>query len=129
MEVVVAVAFVAGSPAPSSGIAPAGVAGVRPHEVWNGDRRRYRSSGTAASREGSKHILTGGGKTGEMKRHIGARITEGEINGAPVPGGWPNRGPFRVVGEALARLFGRRDSRDAEDVTDPPDDARSEPEK
>ena len=64
-----------------------------------------------------------------MKRDIGTRITEGEIYGAPVPGGWPNRGPFRVVGEALARLFGRRDSRDAEDVTDPADDAWSEPEK
>jgi hypothetical protein len=64
-----------------------------------------------------------------MKRHIGARITEGEIYGAPVPGGWPNRGPFRVVGEALARLFGRRDSCDPEVVTDRPDDGRSRPEK
>ena len=54
--------------------------------------------------------MTGGGKTGEMKRHIGARITEGEIYGAPVPGGWPNRGPLPVVGEARARLFSRRDS-------------------
>jgi hypothetical protein len=35
-----------------------------------------------------------------MKRHLHAKITEGEISGAPVPGGWPNRGPFRVVAEA-----------------------------
>lgn len=43
-----------------------------------------------------------------MKRHLHSRITEGEIYGAPVPGGWPNRGPFRVVSEALRKLFGSR---------------------
>jgi hypothetical protein len=64
-----------------------------------------------------------------MKRHIVSRITNGGVYGTPVPGGWPNRGPFRVVGEALARLFGRRVSGDAKDVTDRPDDGGSEPEK
>ena len=59
-----------------------------------------------------------------MKRHLQARITEGEIYGAPVPGGWPNRGPFRVVGDALGRLFRR--SHHGEDGKDRPDDGRSE---
>jgi len=64
-----------------------------------------------------------------MKRQLHAKITEGEIYGAPVPGGWPNRGPFRVVGEAVGRLFRRRESPDGEGVTDRPKDGSSEPGK
>lgn len=37
-----------------------------------------------------------------------AKITDGEIYGAPVPGGWPDRGPFQVLGDALGRVFSRR---------------------
>lgn len=50
-------------------------------------------------------------QTGEMHRHVNARITEGEIYGAPVPGGWPDKGPFRILGDALGRRFGRRSSK------------------
>jgi hypothetical protein len=39
-----------------------------------------------------------------------AKIIEGEIYGAPVPGGWPNRGPFQVLAHALGRVFSRRKS-------------------
>lgn len=68
-------------------------------------------------------------KTGEMKRHLGAGIAEGEIYGCPVPGGWPNRGPFRVVGDALGRLFRTGKSADRDEVTHRPDDDRSAPDK
>ncbi len=64
-----------------------------------------------------------------MRRHLGAGVTEGEIYGAPVPGGWPNRGPFRVVGDAVGRVFRKRKSADREEVTHRPDDDRSVPEK
>ncbi len=40
-------------------------------------------------------------------------ITEGEIYGAPVPGGWPDRGPFHILGNALGRVFSRRKSGDS----------------
>lgn len=43
-----------------------------------------------------------------MKPDPKAEITEGEIYAAPVPGGWPDRGPFEVLGNALGRVFGRR---------------------
>lgn len=45
-----------------------------------------------------------------MRPEPKAAITEGEIYGAPVPGGWPDRGPFKVFGNALGRLFHRRRS-------------------
>jgi hypothetical protein len=64
-----------------------------------------------------------------MRRHLGAGITEGEIYGSPVPGGWPNRGPFRVVGDALGRLFRKGKSADRDEVTNRPDDDRSVPDK
>ncbi len=64
-----------------------------------------------------------------MRRHLGAGITEGEIYGAPVPGGWPNRGPFRVVGDALGRLFRAGKPADRDAVTHRPDDDRSAPDK
>ncbi len=47
-----------------------------------------------------------------MKRHPNAKIVDGEIYGAPVPGGWPDRGPFQVLGDALGGLFRRRNSKD-----------------
>ncbi len=62
-----------------------------------------------------------------MSRHVEARITQGEMYGAPVPGGWPHRGPFRVVGDAAVRLFRKRKSVDGEDGAR--DDDRSVPEK
>ncbi len=64
-----------------------------------------------------------------MRRHLGAGITEGEIYGAPVPGGWPNRGPFRVVGDALGRIFPRRKSATREEVTSRPYDDGSLPDQ
>ena len=45
-----------------------------------------------------------------MKRDPKAEITEGEIYGVPVPGGWPDRGPFQVLRNALGKIFGRRKS-------------------
>ena len=48
-----------------------------------------------------------------MKPHPNAKITDGEIYGAPVPGGWPDRGPLQVIGDALGRFFGRRCQRTA----------------
>ena len=48
-----------------------------------------------------------------MNRDPEAKITEGEIYGAPVPGGWPDRGPFQVLGNALGRVFSRRKSGDS----------------
>ncbi len=64
-----------------------------------------------------------------MRRRLGAAITEGEIYGAPVSGGWPNRGPFRVVGDAVGRLFRKRKSADREEVTHRPYDDQSAPDK
>jgi len=45
-----------------------------------------------------------------MKSRPTTKIVEGEIYGAPVPGGWPDSGPFRVLRDGLARGFGRRTS-------------------
>ncbi len=73
--------------------------------------------------------MPGGSKTGEMRRHFRAAITEGEIYGAPVPGGWPNRGPFRVVGDTVGRIFRRRKSTTHEEVTHRPDDDPSVPDR
>lgn len=64
-----------------------------------------------------------------MKRHMRASIIEGEIYGAPVPAGWPNRGPFRIVAQALARLFGRREDRESDEGRHHRRDGRSEPDK
>ena len=50
-----------------------------------------------------------------MKPDPKSEITEGEIYGAPVPGGWSERGPFQVLGDALSRVVGRRRSGDRAD--------------
>ena len=49
-------------------------------------------------------------KAGGDETLCNARIIEGEIYGVPVPGGSPNRGPFRVIRDALAKLRRRRTS-------------------
>ncbi len=55
-----------------------------------------------------------------------AKIIEGEIYGAPVPGGWPNRGPFQVLGHALGRVFSRRNSKAHPEAQRPPAGANPE---
>ena len=56
--------------------------------------------------------LHGADKTLDVaKEH---RIVEGEMLGAPVPGGWPDKGPF----EALMRRIRRRRSQDETPHTD-----------
>ena len=62
-----------------------------------------------------------------MKPDPKSKITEGEIYGAPVPGGWPDRGPFQVLGNALSRVFGRRRSGDRADERRRPADDDREP--
>ncbi len=60
-----------------------------------------------------------------MKRQPVAKITEGEIYGAPVPGGWPDRGPFQVLGDTLGRVFGRRSRKNRSEEQRPPADDSS----
>lgn len=55
-----------------------------------------------------------------MKPDPHAKIIEGEVYGTPVPGGWPDRGPFQVLGHALGRVFRRRNSRAHAKVRRPP---------
>ena len=56
-----------------------------------------------------------------------AKITDGEIYGAPVPGGWPGRGPFQVLGDALGRVFSRRKSTDGAEARRRPAGDTSQP--
>ena len=56
-----------------------------------------------------------------VKAHPNAKITEGEIYGAPVPGGWPDRGPFQVLGHALRRVFSRRSGKSRVGEQRPPE--------
>ncbi len=58
-----------------------------------------------------------------------ARITEGEIYGAPVPGGWPNRGPLQVLKGALGKLLGREGSREQDSGAERPGESRATPDK
>lgn len=46
--------------------------------------------------------------------------------GALVPGGWPDRGPFRVVGDFFRRIFGRRQAANQVDATERADGEGSE---
>lgn len=49
-----------------------------------------------------------------MRNAAKAGIRDGEMYGAPVPGGWPGRGPFRVLRDALGKPFrSRRRLKDA----------------
>ncbi len=74
-----------------------------------------------------RHFRLGGWTLAGMKRRPITKVTEGEIYGAPVPGGWPDRGPFQVLGDAVGRLFGRRTRKNREDKQGPPaDDGSSE---
>ncbi len=57
------------------------------------------------------------------------RVTEGEIYGAPVPSGWPDRGPFRFLGDALGKLFRRPVSAHREPVVERPDFGTAEPDE
>jgi hypothetical protein len=51
-------------------------------------------------------------------------VVEGESLGMPVPGGWPTRGPFQTLADALLRGGRRRDDEEAEpaigDLSDAP---------
>jgi hypothetical protein len=38
-----------------------------------------------------------------VRRVPTTRIVEGEVSGFPVPGGWPDRGPFKVLSDLLRR--------------------------
>jgi hypothetical protein len=62
-----------------------------------------------------------------MKPDPRVKIVEGEIHGAPVPGGWPNRGPFQVLGHALRGVFGQRNSKANPEVRRHPAGADPEP--
>lgn len=39
---------------------------------------------------------------------VSPRVVEGEVYGAPVPGGWPDKGPLRVIAGAFSKFFVRR---------------------
>lgn len=56
-----------------------------------------------------------------------AKITDGEIYGAPVPGGWPGRGPFQALGDALGRVFSRRNLGDSSEARRRPARDTSQP--
>ena len=58
-----------------------------------------------------------------MRHPPTSRITEGEMCGAPVPGGCPDRGPFRAVGDSFRRIFGRRNSTNHVDATERADES------
>jgi hypothetical protein len=60
-----------------------------------------------------------------MKRDSIANVTEGEIYGAAVPGGWPDRGPFQVIGDAVGRVFPWRSRKNRADQQGPPTDGSS----
>jgi len=62
-----------------------------------------------------------------MKPDPKAEITEGEVYGSPVRGGWPDRGPFQVLGDAMGRVFGPWKSGDRAEARRRPEADSPEP--